>query len=306
VTTLFPNGASEQRSKLIERWLQAAEWLETNPKAGISTRLHAVVPQYELWRVENPEKPLPSELVAKVKAAVASAEKEAKSSYERHAVISDGAEMLADVGDVEGARAMLVNELKTTDTPWYYQSTLAGIELKAGRQTEALEWSREASESSTGNATHLQWLLIELRALIHVKEPSWDGRLATVLRLYLTSAFKLPDGFAGRNLKRAIPVIAELTQALPRDRQTEAASIWASFSGQCEAQVEPLRQAEFKRRWEQRPMTRSKTGHEIALCGQAVEAMQQNVWKAYSGIVSDVPCTQLFHHPNGGNGALHP
>jgi thiol-disulfide isomerase/thioredoxin len=194
---------SLERTALIARWTKAAEWLQKNPRSSLSIRLHAAAAQYELWTTEHPNQPVPKDVADVVRAEVARADREAISAYSRHAVISDAAEVLAELGDVDAARAMVLKELKTTDTPWYYQATLAGIERAAGNEASALQWSAKASESARGDATRVQWAAMDVVMNVKSEAPERDHRIAQSLSRYFDAAFGQPDGFSGRNRVRA-------------------------------------------------------------------------------------------------------
>ena len=102
---------------------------------------------------------------------------------------------------------LAAQRLKTTDTPWYYQSSLARMELKAGHNAAAIEWSAKARESAKGNASRLQWLVSDLLLNAQVDDATRPARVADLLARYYDLAFELPDGFSGRNAVRARTVV---------------------------------------------------------------------------------------------------
>jgi protein disulfide-isomerase len=202
-TWLFPSLSDIRRAPVAERWTKAARWLATNESASASIRMLAAAPEVELWLAQNPGGVLPNAMLRRVREAVATADAAARTPEQRHAIISDAAELLAEAEDIGGARALLQKELLTTDTPWYYQSSLARIEQKAGHDAEALEWSAKARESVVGNASRLQWLVADLLLNAKIQSPDQGRRVADLLSAYYDLAFRLPDGFSGRNAVRA-------------------------------------------------------------------------------------------------------
>jgi protein disulfide-isomerase len=203
IVWLFPDAADPERKVAIEKWVRAADFVGSDPKVSVSTRLLSVVPSFHLWRLQHPKQPLPKEVVQDVEDAVDHAVVSATTPYLHHAVISDAAEILVDVGDSQRARALLLRELKNTDTPWYYQASLARLEMKAANEAAALEWSGKARETAQGNATRLQWIALDLALNAQSKQPDRDQRVAKLLREFYEVAFALPDGFSGRNAVRA-------------------------------------------------------------------------------------------------------
>ncbi|MCX6128600.1 MAG: thioredoxin family protein, partial [Proteobacteria bacterium] len=106
--------------ELKNRWLKAAKEIAALSSHSVDTRLGALMPMIEFNHFENPDKPVPPALKAQIQKAVAKADQAAKTPFERHAVISNAAHLLRQVGDYAGARVLLVTEAGRSDTPWYY------------------------------------------------------------------------------------------------------------------------------------------------------------------------------------------
>ena len=139
-------------------------------------------------------------------------EASSKSPYERHAVVSDAAGILASAGNITAAKEMLKREAAASDTPWYYQSTLASLAMQKKQFKEALDWSAKARDSAQGQATKLQWLASDIFMQSKVLREQQEGgtlkiisaeAVATEIRTWLDLAKSVPDGFAGRNALRA-------------------------------------------------------------------------------------------------------
>jgi protein disulfide-isomerase len=164
---------------------------------------------------------LPAELVNEVRAAVAQADHDAVSSYDRHAVISDAADLLDQIGDVAGARELLVRELKKTNTPWYYQGSLANLEKNANRKTQALKWSSAARVSAKGRATRIQWIVSDLMMNSDLLLPTNKkdvSHFVKIVTLYYDAALSEVDGFSGRNNARAKKVVKGVTPWLTQKK----------------------------------------------------------------------------------------
>lgn len=139
-------------------------------------------------------------------------ESSSKSPFERHAVVSDAAGIFAAAGKINLAMELLKREATTSDTPWYYQSTLGSLALQKKEYKEALSWSAKARDSAQGPATRLQWLAsdILLQSKI-IREQAANGSpkvtseeaTAAEIATWLDLAKSLPDGFSGRNALRA-------------------------------------------------------------------------------------------------------
>jgi len=226
---------SEKRySYLRSEWLKAAGQLEAQPTASVSTKLASVAPELSFYQYEHPDKPISQALRSKVEIAVRHADEEAKTEYDRHAVISEAAELLAEVGSYDLAEKLLSKELKSTNTPWYYQSSMAYIETKRGNSEAAKKWSAEARKSVKGRASRVQWITSDL--LLNAKDSKEEKariHLADITREFYAQALQLNDGFVGRNWTRAKKVQEALTpyKADPLFQKT-----FAEFAPRCDRQ----------------------------------------------------------------------
>ena len=168
-------------------------------------------------------------------------EASSKSPYERHAVVSDAAGILASAGKVNLAKDMLRREAEVSDTPWYYQSSLAGIALEEEKLKDALEWSAKARNSAQGQATKLQWLVSDIVMQSKVLAKNLDDQnetggpqiisvaaAASSVEAWLQLAKSLPDGFSGRNALRARKVKAALAAWPETTIKRETLSKWAN------------------------------------------------------------------------------
>jgi thioredoxin-related protein len=210
LTWLYLKGDDAKRTAAVQRWLKAVQWLGQQPSTSTAKKMLAKGAEAQLWLLAHPGQWLPSDLSKQVHAAVAQADKEAVTQFQRHAVISDAADVLAEAGDIDSARTLLWREMKVTDTPWYYQSSLARIEQKAGHDPEALAWSAKARLSAQGTASKIQWLVADLLLNAKITSAEQPTTVATLLTEYYTLAFQLPDGFSGRNAARARQVARKM------------------------------------------------------------------------------------------------
>ncbi len=209
---------ADQFAQLGLHWIRSAEFIRTRQKASTELKLAALRPHLILSRMNSAPKQKTFEPPMKkaVAEAVHQADREAQSSFERHSVISTAASLLEEIGEINASRQLLTKELQKTDTPWYYQSSLAHLENKAGNTQDALKWSHLAKESARGNATRLQWITSDLLLNMQLA-PDNSFKINKLLREYYDLAFSLKDGFKGRNARRAEQVKLA-TQAYSRKK----------------------------------------------------------------------------------------
>lgn len=209
---LFLKGKKDQEKvAFISRWLAAAKTIREYPSASVDTKLWSWYPEIQFYEFLHPQKrDLPQSLQKSVMGAVAVADSAARSKFERHAVISGAADLLIQINDFEGARALLLKELKHTDTPWYYESGMANLEERAGKTEEALAWAEKAKTSAAGRATKIQWIVSSLVMNTKLSHKNQEQDIARVLAEYYETALGLSDGFSGRNAARSKSVTKNL------------------------------------------------------------------------------------------------
>jgi protein disulfide-isomerase len=200
---LFGQPKGKGYEDLKKRWLKAAADIAGTTSNSVDTRLAAWNPAIEFQKLEAPNGPVPAELKADVMGAVAQADQNARTAFERHATISSAAFMLRQVGDFEGARKLLETEAAKTDTPWYYYSSLAALEQELKNDKAAQTWAAKARETVVGRASRIQWISNDIILNAKIKNAEQKGYMLNLIREYYEVATSLNDGFSGRNWTRA-------------------------------------------------------------------------------------------------------
>ena len=212
------------------KWLDAAKWVRGRKEASVETRLSSYIPMLEFEQHGSPDKPVSEATRATIVAAVEKADNEAKSPYERHAVISGAAYFLRQVGQADRAKAMLLAEAEKTDTPFYYYSSLSSQEKALGHMDEARKWSRKARESAGGRATRLQWITHDVQLNVKPNGPEERRYLLSLADEFYTLAMTLDDGFLGRNRTRA----KQIRKALDGLQGDDVKELLARHKAACE------------------------------------------------------------------------
>lgn len=195
---------------IVLDWIKAANFIRKNPETSIDMRLWASYSNIIIAKLfKRPQEKLPKKLVAAVEDAAKEAIQSTKTKFERKTVIPSVARILHKIGNIKKARSLLQEELKTSDTPWYFYSALASLEEKLHNKEGALLWSRKAKKSAIGNATKIQWTASDLLAQVRL-DPRNTHAVNKGLSEYLELAFSLSDGFLGRNELRASRVFKAL------------------------------------------------------------------------------------------------
>jgi thiol-disulfide isomerase/thioredoxin len=207
---------SPARQRLLVAFDRALERFEADATLSRADRLEALVARVDLARLDAPKRrssttaraqaraPLAPALLADVRDATERADREITDGYERQAVITAAAYLLAEAGLVDESDALLKANLAKSHSPYYLMTGLAENATKRGDSAEALRWHREAYEKSVGPATRLQWGARYIGALVDLA-PRDEARIEGAAAAFLAEAGAQPDVFyerSARSLRR--------------------------------------------------------------------------------------------------------
>jgi hypothetical protein len=229
-TFLFQGKRGDGYEALKKRWLEAAAAIRARSDASVGVRLWSMIPTLDFFRYEDPSGPIPEAMRREIEAAASLADSDAKSSFERHAVISGAVYLLRRVSAHERARAMLLAEAARSDTPYYYYSGLSALEQELGRAEEAREWSAKARKSATGRATRMQWIANDILLNAKLEGPEQKGYLRAAAEEFYELATAQADGFSGRNRSRAEQVRGALSKIREEPAMKE---LFAKYRARC-------------------------------------------------------------------------
>lgn len=242
-TFLFKDRPEDPKYKeLKKRWLDAAATIRGHREASVGVKLWSMIPALDFFRFEDPSGPIPDAMKAEIESAAALADKDAKSSFERHAVISGAVYLLRRVMAHDKARAMLLAEAARSDTPYYYYSGLSALENELGRTAEARAWSEKARKNATGRATRMQWIANDILLNAKLGGPEQNAYLRAAAEEFYELATAQADGFLGRNRSRAEQVRGALA---PLRDDPAMKELFARSQARCSSLPEAGRKACF-------------------------------------------------------------
>jgi len=201
------------KSPLVPVFDSALQRLAADATLSRADRLGALGSRVELARLGSPEDAvkveLPAALRQTVREQVARDDREISDGYERQAVITGGAYVLARAGLWDESDALLKANLAKSHSPYYLMSQLGGNARKLGRNDEALGWYRQAFEKSEGPATRLQWGGGYLGALVDLA-PNDGARIESTAATLIDEAGRDAGAFQGRSVRSLQRVGAKL------------------------------------------------------------------------------------------------
>lgn len=166
--------------------------LQADATLSRGDRVSALAARIELARLgeqkDAVQVALPEPLLREARAVAAQMDREISDGYERQAVITNAADMLAQAGLWDESDRLLKASLAKSHSPYYLMSQLAGNARKLGRNDEALRWYRQAFARSQGPATRLQWGASYLSALVDLAPQDAQRIEGTAAKLFAEAA----------------------------------------------------------------------------------------------------------------------
>ncbi len=189
---------AKQRDALGKSLIAATDSVYADTSLPIGDRLDSTMAQVKLTAINGK---VPPAVLAKVQARAKWADANAKDKMTRQGVIDDAAYLLWDAGDHAGAKKLETAELKRSDQPYYYMSSLSDFAEQDGDKAGAIEWARKAYEASQGPATRVQWATLYSNTVMR-DAPDDKAQVAKAANAVVDELGKSPDSYYQRTRKR--------------------------------------------------------------------------------------------------------
>jgi thiol-disulfide isomerase/thioredoxin len=138
------------RQQLLSAFDASLARMATDETLSRADRLSALIARVQLANIDVPKNAkhhVPLALLGEVREQVTRADREVSDSYERLAVISSAAYLLAEAGVSEESDALLQANLSKSHAPYYLMLDLASNARQRGDSVGALRWYEAASRS---------------------------------------------------------------------------------------------------------------------------------------------------------------
>ena len=185
---------AEQRAALSQSLVAAADSVFADTSLPIGDRLDSMMAEVQLTATDGK---VPPAVLAKVQERARWADAMAKDKMTRQGVIDDAAYLLWDAGDHAGARKLELAELKRSDEPYYYMSSLSDFAEQDGDKAGAIDWARKAYDASQGPATRVQWAILYSNAVLR-DAPKDKAQVAQAANAVIDELGKSPDSYYQR------------------------------------------------------------------------------------------------------------
>ncbi|MEP6607143.1 MAG: thioredoxin family protein [Burkholderiaceae bacterium] len=214
---------SAQRADLVQSWNAALDSLAHDQTLSSAGRIWATTAKVAIARLDNKDAPLTLPLLEEVRAQAARADSDTIDLNERQSVIYSAGSMLAQAGLLDEADALITRELKRSHSPYYYMLVLASNAKKRNTpegNRAAIDWSRQAYQTSIGPATRLEWGGAYVRYLIDLT-PQEAALIEQASSQVIGELRTEPGAFSGRS-KRTLERISGRLVAWNKDGSHDA------------------------------------------------------------------------------------
>lgn len=141
-------------------------------------------------------------LKTKVRKRMAAIDKAASDPIARKSVMSYAAMVLDEIGDRDAATRLLLAEIETSPSPYYYMAIMADRAAEDGDPDKAVEWARKAYEAAEGPATRVQWA-VSYAVTVMDEKPDDDAAVLASADAVLSELANSPDGYYQRTQRAA-------------------------------------------------------------------------------------------------------
>jgi thioredoxin-related protein len=238
ITRVLSAPKTPERARLVEAFNTTLKALEADTRLSRADRLMALAARVQLAKIDSPKDDksipvLPSSLQAEVREHAARADREITDGYERQAVVTEAASVLADAGLLDESDTLLKGNLTKSHSPYYLMLELAANAKKRGDKAGALQWYEKAFDTAEGPATRLQWGASYVNALVELA-PQDEARIERAAKRLIDEAAAQPNAFYERSA-RSMQRIGKRLVDWNKDRAHAAAlqRLQAQLDGVC-------------------------------------------------------------------------
>ncbi len=167
-TNALTDASSDKRAELVEGYSEMLNRIAADDSVYKRERIYTLAGKINLERIDDAEAALSAALQTEIRDMVQWADESTPSVYERQPIINALGNVLEDAGMDEVARPLLLAELERSKQPYYFMVGLADIEQRAGNTDLAIDWLKQAYDTTTGPATRFQWGYYYLTGLLEM------------------------------------------------------------------------------------------------------------------------------------------
>jgi protein disulfide-isomerase len=212
--TLVSRQGAEFSAGFLRRWVDCMQAASLDDHYAQADRLIALAGAIEATKALSPDHVIPAPLEQIARSRARQALDAEADKFKRNDLVNAAGILYDALGDSDDARALYLDELPNTRTPYYYMSHLSALSEKQGNSREAIEWAARAYAASQGPATRLRWGSAYVRTLIRLSPD--DTALIRAAALQVAGDAAPADARHGRSRE----ALAKLDTALAQWAET--------------------------------------------------------------------------------------
>ncbi len=194
----LPPGA--ERARLAHDLVAAMDRIAADDTVPLGDRVSSIDPEIVLSKAAH-HGTVPPDVLAKVRARVAMADRLATNQQLRQGVMPGAGELLVEAGDPKGGAAVWEAELPHAVAPFYYMADLSDLAEAEKNDASALDWARKAAESAEGPATRIQWAIRYSDAVMKL-EPAQKEAVSAAASMVIDRLAHNSSGYAERTQRK--------------------------------------------------------------------------------------------------------
>jgi tetratricopeptide (TPR) repeat protein len=169
ITAALTEPDTDARAMLTADFYDAMNQVAADESVYKRERIYTLVGKMRFERIDDEEAEISEELQAEIRDMVEWADASTPNVYERQPIINALGNVLEEAGMDDVAKPLLLAELEKSKQPYYFMVSLADIEQRAENYDAAVDWLKQAYDSTKGPATRFQWGYYYLAGLLEMK-----------------------------------------------------------------------------------------------------------------------------------------
>ncbi|MGI9271412.1 MAG: thioredoxin family protein [Woeseiaceae bacterium] len=159
---------SDARRDLADQYHAVFDRIAADESIYKRERIYTLAGRIDFERIDDEEQELSAGLKSQIRDMVKWADESTPSVYERQPIINALGNVLDDAGMDDVAKPLMLAELDKSNQPYYFMVSLADIEQRAGNYELAVDWLKQAYDTTKGPATRFQWGYYYLAGLLEM------------------------------------------------------------------------------------------------------------------------------------------
>jgi len=154
---------------LEKSYVALMDRLASDARYSTAMQLYALMQEIAAAQALEPSGKAPQPMIDRARQRMELELRQVHEPYARTSVVNAALNLLDQLGDQERSYSLLLTEVKTSSTPYYYMSDLGELEEKRGHRDASIEWLARGYRESRGSATRIQWGSAYVRGLIRMR-----------------------------------------------------------------------------------------------------------------------------------------